>query len=85
MYAGEHAAGTEFMIGHYMAWIAAASLYAVYLKPPEAQAFLSVGGASPVAPSPLANNGIGIFGIIAVVLAGWTTSNPAIYRVGLVF
>ena len=30
-------------VGHYMAWIAAALLYAVYLKSPEAQAFLSVG------------------------------------------
>ncbi|MBT8183438.1 MAG: hypothetical protein KJN76_01250, partial [Eudoraea sp.] len=67
-------------VGHYMAWIAAALLYAVYLKSPEAQAFLSNGEAPPVAPGPLANNAIGIFGIIAVVLAGWTTANPTIYR-----
>jgi purine-cytosine permease-like protein len=33
----------------------------------------------------LANNAIGVFGIIAVVLAGWTTANPTIYRVGLAF
>ncbi|MGB5820302.1 MAG: hypothetical protein WBG90_12520 [Saonia sp.] len=72
-------------IGHYMAWIAAALLYAVYLKSPEAQAFLSNGEAPPVAPGPLANNAIGIFGIIAVVLAGWTTANPTIYRAGLAF
>ena len=72
-------------VGHYMAWIAAALLYAVYLKSPEAQAFLSVGDAPPVAPGPLANNAIGIFGIIAVVLAGWTTANPTIYRAGLAF
>ena len=72
-------------VGHYMAWIAAALLYAVYLKSPEAQAFLSVGVAPPVAPGPLANNAIGIFGIIAVVLAGWTTANPTIYRAGLAF
>ena len=39
----------------------------------------------PVAPGPLANNAIGIFGIIAVVLAGWTTANPTIYRAGLAF
>jgi len=72
-------------VGHYMAWIAAALLYAVYLKSPEAQAFLSVGDAPPVAPGPLANNAIGVFGIIAVVLAGWTTANPTIYRAGLAF
>lgn len=72
-------------VGHYLAWIAAALLYAVYLKSPEAQAFLSVGDAPPVAPGPLANNAIGIFGIIAVVLAGWTTANPTIYRAGLAF
>jgi len=72
-------------VGHYMAWIAAALLYAVYLKSPEAHAFLSVGDAPPVAPGPLANNAIGIFGIIAVVLAGWTTANPTIYRAGLAF
>ncbi len=72
-------------VGHYMAWIAAALLYAVYLKSPEAQAFLANGEAPPVAPGPLANNAIGIFGIIAVVLAGWTTANPTIYRAGLAF
>lgn len=72
-------------VGHYMAWIAAALLYAVYLKSPEAQAFLSSGEAPPVAPGPLAHNAIGVFGIIAVVLAGWTTANPTIYRAGLAF
>jgi purine-cytosine permease-like protein len=72
-------------VGHYMAWIAAALLYAVYLKSPEAQAFLSNGEAPNVAPGPLANNAIGIFGIITVVLAGWTTANPTIYRAGLAF
>ncbi|SFZ93567.1 hypothetical protein SAMN05428642_103207 [Flaviramulus basaltis] len=72
-------------VGHYIAWIAAALLYAVYLKSPEAQAFLSNGEAPLVAPGPLANNAIGIFGIITVVLAGWTTANPTIYRAGLAF
>ncbi|MWW25167.1 purine-cytosine permease family protein [Algibacter lectus] len=72
-------------VGHYMAWIAAALLYAVYLKSPEALTFLSNGDAPPVAPGPLAYNAIGVFGIIAVVLAGWTTANPTIYRAGLAF
>lgn len=72
-------------VGHYMAWIAAALLYAVYLRSPEAQALLANGEAPTVAPGPLAHNAIGIFGIIAVVLAGWTTANPTIYRAGLAF
>jgi purine-cytosine permease-like protein len=72
-------------IGHYMAWIAAALLYAVYLQSPEAQGFLANNEAPPVAPGPLAYNAIGIFGILAVVIAGWTTANPTIYRAGLAF
>ena len=72
-------------IGHYMAWIAAALLYAVYLKSPEAQSMLNAGQAPTVAPGPLAYNAIGIFGIITVILAGWTTANPTIYRAGLAF
>lgn len=72
-------------VGHYMAWIAAALLYAAYLKTPEALSFLNNGNAPPVAPGPLAYNAIGVFGIIAVVLAGWTTANPTIYRAGLAF
>ena len=72
-------------VGHYMAWIAAALLYAVYLKTPEAAAFLQNNEAPPVAPGPLAYNAIGFFGIIAVIIAGWTTANPTIYRAGLAF
>lgn len=72
-------------VGHYMAWIAAALLYAVYLKSPEAQEMLTSGIAPDVAPGPLAYSAIGVFGIIAVILAGWTTANPTIYRAGLAF
>ncbi len=72
-------------VGHYMAWIAASLLYAVFVKSPEAQLFLTNGEAPPVAPGPLAYNAIGVFGIIAVLLAGWTTANPTIYRAGLAF
>ena len=72
-------------VGHYMAWIAAALLYAVYIKTPEAQDMLAQGIAPTVAPGPLAYNAIGFFGIIAVIIAGWTTANPTIYRAGLAF
>ena len=72
-------------VGHYMAWIAAALLYAVYLKSPEALLILQNGKAPAVAPGPLAYNAIGVFGILVVILAGWTTANPTIYRAGLAF
>lgn len=72
-------------VGHYLAWIAAALLYAVYLKSPEAQSMLSAGVAPPVAPGPLAYNALGVIGSITVILAGWTTANPTIYRAGLAF
>jgi purine-cytosine permease-like protein len=72
-------------VGHYIAWIAAALLYAVYLKSPEGLQFINNGQAPPVAPGPLAYNALGFFGIIVVVLAGWTTANPTIYRAGLAF
>jgi purine-cytosine permease-like protein len=72
-------------VGHYIAWIAAALLYAVYVRTPEAQGMLANNVAPTVAPGPLAYNAIGIFGIIAVVIAGWTTANPTIYRAGLAF
>ena len=72
-------------VGHYMAWIAAALLYAVYLKSDEAQAMLAQGIAPPVAPGPLAYGAIGYLGILAVILASWTTANPTIYRAGLAF
>lgn len=68
-------------IGHYIAWIAAALLYAVYIQTPEAQGFLSDGEAPPVAPGPLAYNAIGVFGIITVIIAGWTTAELANFSI----
>ena len=36
-----------------------------------------------MAPGPIAYLGAGIAGLIAVLVAGWTTANPTIYRAGL--
>ncbi len=72
-------------LGHYIAWIAACLLYAVYLNSPEGLSYLDNNEAPPVAPGPLAYNAIGYFGIFAVIIAGWTTANPTIYRAGLAF
>jgi len=59
-------------LGHYVAWIASGILVALALQQ---------GGE--VAPGPIAYLGAGIAGLIAVVLASWTTANPTIYRAGL--
>ena len=36
-----------------------------------------------VTPGPIAYNAMGVAGIIAVIVAGWTTANPTLYRAGL--
>ena len=63
-------------VGHYMAWIAAAFMLAAQIK-------LST-STNPV-PGPMAYNVAGLAGIICVIVAGWTTANPTIYRAGLAF
>jgi purine-cytosine permease-like protein len=36
-------------------------------------------------PGPLAYGAVGIVGLLCVIVAGWTTANPTIYRAGLAF
>ena len=60
-------------IGHYMAWIASGILCAVALQN---------GNMNP-SPGQIAFMGAGLAGAICVVVAGWTTANPTIYRAGL--
>ena len=43
-----------------------------------------VGPPTPL-PGPLADGACGIAGLICVIVAGWTTANPTIYRAGLAF
>lgn len=71
-------------LGHYMAWIAAALLLAALIK---LQPELAVGEDGKVVANPglLAYQSVGWAGIICVVIAGWTTANPTIYRAGLAF
>jgi cytosine permease len=64
--------------GHYLAWIFAGVMgaaAATILKTTIDK--LDAGG--------VASQALGVSGIIAVVLAGWTTSNPTLYRAGLAF
>ncbi len=71
-------------LGHYMAWIAAALLLAALIK---VQPDVAVGTDGRVIANPglLAFQSLGWAGIICVVIAGWTTANPTIYRAGLAF
>lgn len=65
-------------IGHFAAWIAAGIMgagAAYIMKTPLTE--LDAGG--------VAFQALGAVGILAVVIAGWTTSNPTIYRAGLAF
>jgi len=64
-------------VGHFMAWISASILYAVQLHKDPVD--------TDVLPGPLAYGACGILGLVCVVLAGWTTANPTIYRAGLAF
>jgi purine-cytosine permease-like protein len=58
-------------MGHFTAWIASGILCAA--------------AAGAVAPGIIAYNSAGIAGAVCVIIAGWTTANPTIYRAGLAF
>jgi purine-cytosine permease-like protein len=78
-------------LGHFLAWLAASILYAVVLVRivPEGMQLaeflptITNEQMPSVAPGPLAYNATGIAGAICVIIAGWTTANPTIYRAGL--
>jgi len=71
-------------LGHYMAWICAALLLAALIAT-NPEATMSSSGKVQADPGFLAWNALGWTGIICVVIAGWTTANPTIYRAGLAF
>lgn len=62
-------------LGHFVAWIASGILYAVFLQ--------ANSGSQEFAPGQIAFQTLGIAGAVCVVIAGWTTANPTIYRAGL--
>jgi len=57
--------------GHFVAWICSGILCAA--------------ASGSVAPGPISYLGAGVAGPVCVVLAGWTTANPTLYRAGLGF
>ena len=65
-------------LGHYLAWVAAGIMgasTALALRRPLIE--LDAGA--------VAHYSLGVAGAIAVVVAGWTTANPTLYRAGLAF
>ncbi len=71
------ASASGMYVGHFMAWLAASILYALQLHLDPAN--------TNVLPGPLAYRAAGVAGLICVIVAGWTTANPTIYRAGLAF
>ncbi|MGL4393058.1 MAG: purine-cytosine permease family protein [Fusobacteriaceae bacterium] len=65
-------------LGHYVAWIGAGILGA-------GAALILKTNINLLDPGAVAYNSLGILGLLAVILAGWTTSNPCLYRSGLAF
>ncbi|MBD5780433.1 hypothetical protein IEN85_13110 [Pelagicoccus sp. NFK12] len=64
-------------IGHYIAWICSGIMCAAFLQ-------LNGAGSNP-SPGGIAWLGAGWAGLVCVVLAGWSTANPTLYRAGLAF
>jgi cytosine permease len=60
-------------LGHYGAWVCSGILCAAYL---------AAGNVNPQ-PGNIALFGAGFAGAVCVVIAGWTTANPTLYRAGL--
>ncbi len=71
------ASGAGMFLGHFLAWLAASVLYAFQLH--------QTPDNTKVLPGPLAYQAAGLAGLICVIIAGWTTANPTIYRAGLAF
>lgn len=73
------ASAAGMFLGHYIAWICAALLLVYWVRehgvdPQEGKD-----------PGTMVNDAVGWAGLLCVVLAGWTTANPTIYRAGLAF
>lgn len=73
------AAAAGMFLGHYIAWICAALLLVYWVRQH------GVDPAQGKDPGTMVNDAVGWAGLICVIIAGWTTANPTIYRAGLAF
>ena len=67
---------TGMMFGHYIAWISAALMGA-------ATASIMKLSIAVISPGDVAYYALGATGFVIVIIAGWTTANPNLYRAGL--
>jgi NCS1 family nucleobase:cation symporter-1 len=73
------ASAAGMFLGHYVAWICAALLLIYWVRQH---------GVDPTVgkdPGTMVNDAVGWAGLVCVIIAGWTTANPTIYRAGLAF
>lgn len=63
--------GPGIFLGHVMAWMSSG--------------ILTAAAAGAIAPGIIAYHSAGMAGAICVIIAGWTTANPTLYRAGLAF
>lgn len=73
------ASAAGMLLGHYIAWICAALLLVYWVRDRGADPVIGV------APGPMVFDAVGWAGLVCVIIAGWTTANPTIYRAGLAF
>lgn len=85
------ASASGMYLGHFIAWISASMLFAYQLHAAGLVNDEAIRHAADLKqlpaplPGPLAYDACGIAGLICVIVAGWTTANPTIYRAGLAF
>lgn len=73
------ASAAGMFLGHYVAWICAALLLVYWVR------FHGVDPTVGKDPGTMVNDAVGAAGLICIIVAGWTTANPTIYRAGLAF
>jgi purine-cytosine permease-like protein len=73
------ASAAGMYLGHYVAWLCAALLLVYWVR------FHGVDPAVGKDPGTMVNDAVGWAGLLCVIVAGWTTANPTIYRAGLAF
>ncbi len=66
---------TGMFLGHYLAWVSSGILYSLFL--------LESNQSTEFSPGMIAFRAAGLAGAVCVIIAGWTTANPTIYRAGL--
>lgn len=67
---------TGMLFGHYVAWISAGFMGA-------ATASITLTSITVLAPGDVAWYALGYAGLLTVIIGGWTTANPNLYRAGL--